>query len=144
MLGVIIRDCAGTILFAWTSKVGLLDPLVAEVQAACFVLKEALFANLLNIILEGDASFVLDPIRDGFLPSAWMITPLVLDARLMLCNFNMSVVRFIPKLANQAAHELAFWVATCNRFGSIPIPDLSRSVLFGSILLFDYPKKKKP
>ncbi|KAK9287687.1 hypothetical protein L1049_016125 [Liquidambar formosana] len=133
VLSVVVRDSNGAFIFAWTKKAGPLHPGVAEAQASCFALSEALKHGLSDIVLEGDASSVLNPLSNWSLAPYWELEAYILEARAMLGLWQLWLVNHVPWLANRAAHALAQWAAHCNFFGSIPITSLPPFVLLAEM-----------
>lgn len=124
MLSAVVRDHTSVFVFAWTAKVGTMDHGVAQAQACCFGLSEAIKLGLSDIILEGDVSTVLDPLSDwstlphGILRSLFLM--LVLCLR--MCKLG-SLGLFLGLLIILSI----FWR---NGLRTVIVLDLSQSSIF--------------
>ncbi|KAK9282739.1 hypothetical protein L1049_010959 [Liquidambar formosana] len=94
---VVVRDSSGCFIFAWTKKEGPLHPGVVEAKASCFALSEALKHGLSDIVLEGDASSVLNPLSNWSLAPHWELEAYILEARAMLGLWQIWLVNHVPR-----------------------------------------------
>lgn len=80
-------NCEGHFLYAWTDKDVPLEPSVAEAKAAVLALENILSQGSFNIILEGDATDVLNPFIDKNHKAQWSLDPIICSLELLLANF---------------------------------------------------------
>jgi hypothetical protein len=74
-----------------------------------------------NIILEGDAANVLNPLKENGEKPYWVISSIIEDIKILLRRFNCWSISLISRDVNSFAHNLAAWAFCNQKFGPISI-----------------------
>ncbi|KAL3620343.1 hypothetical protein CASFOL_035255 [Castilleja foliolosa] len=126
--GIILRNHSGTISLAATYHHDCLDSFSAECLAlldACKLLQEL---KIQKVCLESDClsaiSFINGKSRNFF----WQASAVIDQILLIWRKWPLWSFKFIPRVANDAAHALAFWDFNSNFMGFVPQNDLSVSI----------------
>ncbi|KAL3642607.1 hypothetical protein CASFOL_013422 [Castilleja foliolosa] len=130
--GVVLRNSNGSFMAAAIYSHSCLDALAAE----CLGLLDA--CNLLislkidKAIVESDSLIAITMLSSKPQNSYWTASPIVEKIfKVWHCWPNWSF-KFIPRNANNAAHNLAKWSFVCNLEGLIPLDSLPTSVFCDS------------
>ena len=106
-LGVVIRDCNGQVMASLCSQLGVCySPEIAEVLAIRRGLRLAMETGLVPVVLESDASVVVNAIGSQD-RSSYDVGIIIHDISCLLRSPCFNSISFVPRLANKVAHGLA-------------------------------------
>ncbi len=106
---------------AWTELLQPGEPIWGEARAALFALSKTVEFEFSNIILEGDAANVLNPLKENGEKPYWVISSIIEDIKILLRRFNCWSISLISRDVNSFAHNLAAWAFCNQKFGPISI-----------------------
>lgn len=90
-----------------TARLGVVEPVVGEAEAALLGVHLALQQSYPNIILESDSEIIVSAIKQHLRVTPWKIQPLVLNIHNSFRQFQQFYCRHIRRGANKAVHQLA-------------------------------------
>ena len=102
---------------------------MGEAKAACRAIRLAASEGYENIILEGDAWNVIEPIRNADVDPHWSIKSLCDDILYFVKYFNNVKFSFVCREGNVSAHLLAQWAILVSWTGPVYISNLPSSIL---------------
>ena len=127
-MAVVGRDSAGNLLLAWSEQFESGNSLLGEVRAAWFAMRCAMNEGFQNIILEGDAWNVIEPLKKSDVTPHWSIRSILDDILFFVHRFSNVEFSFVHRMGNVFAHLLAQWAALVNWSRPIPISNLPSHV----------------
>ena len=128
-IAVVSRDSMGNTLKAWFGQFLSNSPLVGEARAAWSAIRLAASEGYENIILEGDAWNVIEPICNADVDSHWSIKSLCDDILYFVKYFNNVKFSFVCREGNVSVHLLVHWAALVSWTGPVSIFYLPPSIL---------------
>ena len=108
------RDTAGNLLLAWSKQFESRNSLLGEARAAWYAMRCAMNEGFQNIILEGDARNVIEPLKKSDVTSHWSIGSILEDILFFANCFSNVDFSFVHRKGNVSAHLLAQWAALVN------------------------------
>ena len=127
-VAVVGRDSVGNLLVAWSEHFESGNSLLGEARAAWYAMRCAVNEGFQNIILEGDAWNVIEPLKNSDVTPHWSIRSILEDILLFVNSFSNVEFSFVLRKANVSAHLLAQWAALVNWSGPVPISNLPSHV----------------
>ena len=124
-MAVVGRDQEGNCVAAWAEQRIPGGPLFGEASAALMAIQKAADAGFKNVVIEGNAWNVIEPLRNQVAVPHWSIKSVVEDILYLAKGFDKVKFSFVCREGNKAAHLLAGWAAFLNWNGPIPISNLS-------------------
>ena len=128
-IAVVSRNSMGNALKAWSNQFLSSSLLVGEPKAAWSAMMLVASEGYENIILEGDAWNVIEPIRNADVDPHWSIKSLCDDILYFVKYFNNVKFSFVCREGNVSANLLIQWVALVNWTGPVSISYLPSSIL---------------
>ena len=129
-IAVVSRDSIGNTLKAWSDQFLSNSPLVGKARAAWSAIRLAASEGYENIILEGDAWNVIEPIRNVDVDPHQSIKSLCDDILYFVKYFNNVKFSFVCREGNVYAHLLAHWAILVSWTGLVSISYLPSSILW--------------
>ena len=105
------KDTAGNLLLAWSKQFESRNSLLGEARAAWYAMRCAMNEGFQNIILEGDARNVIEPLKKSDVTSHWSIRSILEDILFFANCFSNVDFSFVHRKSNVSAHLLAQWAA---------------------------------
>ena len=96
-------------------------PLQAEAEAVRWALSLVSALRCDSILVETDSQVVVKLLSNSTAPPPWRIKLLCSNLRSFLSNYSNVIVRWMPRICNEAAHILAKWSLFCNFYGSFDV-----------------------
>ena len=127
-VAVVGRDDNGYLLLTWSKHFESGNSLLGEARAAWFAMNCAVNEGFRNIILEGDAWNVIEPLKKSDITPHWSIKSILEDIVFFVNNFSNVEFSFVHRKGNVSAHLLAQWAALVNWLGPVPISFLPSHV----------------
>ena len=101
------RDTAGNLVLARLEQFESGNSLPGEVRAAWYAMRCAMNEGFQNIILEGDAWNVIEPLKKSDVTSHWSIRSILEDILFFANCFSDVDFSFVHRKDNVSAHLLA-------------------------------------
>ena len=108
------RDTVGNLLLAWSEHFESGNSLLGEVRVAWCAMRCAMNEGFKNIILEGDAWNVIEPLKKSDVTPHWSIKSIFEDILYFANCFSNVEFSFVHRKGNVFAHLLAQWAALVN------------------------------
>ena len=124
-VAVVDRDQEGICVATWAEQRIPGSPLFGEASAALMAIQKAAEVGFKNVVIEGDAWNVIEPLRNQVAAPYWSIKSVVEDILYLAKGFDNVNFSFVCREGNEAAHLLARWAAFLNWNGSVSISNLS-------------------
>ena len=105
------RDDSGKLLLAWAEQLDLGNSLLGEAKVVWCAIKFIAMEGYRNIILEGDALNVIDPLKSVDSVPHWSFKSISDDIMYLSKSFVNVSFSFVNREGNFPAHLLAQWVA---------------------------------
>ncbi|KAL0009349.1 hypothetical protein SO802_010851 [Lithocarpus litseifolius] len=128
-VAVVGRDQKGNLVATWVEQRCPGSPLSGEANAALLAIQRAVEAGFKNVVIEGDALNVIEPLRNQLIAPHWSIKFVVEDILYFAKGLDNVKFSFVCRVGNEAAHLLARWVAILNWNGPVPISNLSTLII---------------
>ena len=121
---VLGRDTAGNLVLARSEQFESGNSLLGEARATWYVMRCAVNEGFQNIILEGDAWNVIEPLKKLDVTPHLSIKSILQDILFFVHRFSNVEFSFVHRMDNVSAHLLAQWATLVNWSGSVSISNL--------------------
>lgn len=81
-----------------------------------------------SVIFECDYRAVVEGLTSSIEEMSWEATSILWDCKLLLHNFRLWEIAWVPRTANVAAHSLAKWSIAHNVLGVIRLESILRFI----------------
>ncbi|KAK9950806.1 hypothetical protein M0R45_006274 [Rubus argutus] len=106
-LGILIRDCSGSLVGGLTRPNSCGSVLIVESEAILEGMKLAKELNVSKLVVESDSKVVIANLRQSSSTVNWRICPIIRAIRLLGSSFHHIRWDWIPREENRAAHVAA-------------------------------------
>ena len=121
---VLGRDTAGNLVLARSEQFESGNSLLGEARATWYAMRCVVNEGFQNIILEGDAWNVIEPLKKLDVTPHWSIKSILQDILFFVHRFSNVEFSFVHRMDNVSAHLLAQWATLVNWSGSVSISNL--------------------